>query len=67
MENLGFEQTATGFRATDDQVAWWQARDTCPSCSEVVSPESTALGIHYYAHHCNGPVTWTGAAWTGAA
>ncbi len=29
---LGFEQTATGYKATDEQVAWWESRDTCPAC-----------------------------------
>jgi hypothetical protein len=35
---LGFEQTATGYRATDEQVEWWKARDTCPACGAVHSP-----------------------------
>ena len=57
---LGFEPTATGWRATDEQVAWWQSRDTCPSCGEVVDAvRRTSDGLFAYRHDCNGVVEWT--------
>lgn len=57
---LGFEQTATGYRATDEQVQWWAARDTCPSCAAVVSPiRADSDGRKHYSHDCNGTVEWS--------
>jgi len=56
---LGFEQTATGYRATDEQVAWWQSRDTCPACATVVEPiGKTEDGRWHYRHDCDGSVEW---------
>ena len=55
-----FEQTATGYRATDAQVAWWQQRDTCPSCGEIIDADSkTEDGRFKFRHECNGVVQWT--------
>lgn len=57
---LGFEQTATGYRATNEQVRWWQARDICPSCSTVVSPIAVDQdGLKHYRCGCNGAVEWS--------
>lgn len=53
---LGFEQTSTGHRATDAQVQWWKARDTCPACGAVCSPGETIEGRHYYHHRCTEPL-----------
>lgn len=50
---LGFEPTATGYRAADEQVAWWQSRDTCPACGTPCAPAETVNGVHYYAHKCS--------------
>jgi hypothetical protein len=47
-----FEQTATGWRATDEQVAFWAARDVCPACTGLVSPAATVDGVHYYSCPC---------------
>jgi len=50
---LGFEQTATGYRATDAQVAWWRARDICPSCTAIVEPVQVDHdGLKHYSHDC---------------
>ena len=65
-----FEQTSTGFRATDEQVAFWEARDTCPACTALHSPWATVDGTHYYQCNCNCggiapdlspwlPISWT--------
>lgn len=56
-----FEQTDTGWRATDEQVAYWEARDTCPACTAVTSPAATIDGVHHYSCPCqpNLPVRWT--------
>lgn len=60
---LGFEQTATGYRATDEQVEWWKARDFCPACAAVVSPVRVDPdGRKHYSHDCDGPdalVEWS--------
>lgn len=58
---LAFEQTASGYKATDEQVAWWESRDTCPACAAVVEPTKTVLGVHHYMHDCDGygVVRWT--------
>lgn len=57
---LGFESTPTGYRATDEQVAWWQSRDTCPSCSAIVEPVAVEPdGLKRYRHDCNGDVEWS--------
>lgn len=60
IEMLGFEQTDTGYRATDEQVAWWKARDACPACGTVVSPADAPESSHYY-HECpdGEAVSWT--------
>jgi len=56
---LGFESTATGYRATDAQVEWWKARDLCPSCNAIVSPiRVDAGGAKHYRCDCNGVVEW---------
>jgi hypothetical protein len=48
---IGFEQTATGYRATDEQVAYWASRDTCPACGAVIAPTGkTPDGRFAYAH-----------------
>jgi hypothetical protein len=60
-EALGFEQTATGYRATDAQDEWWKARDTCPACGTAVSPALVRAGLKYYSHDCDGTVTWWSA------
>ena len=40
-------------------VAWWAARDTCPSCHAVVSPSRVdSDGAKHYSHDCNGLVEW---------
>jgi hypothetical protein len=63
IEMLGFEQTATGYRATDEQVAWWESRDTCPVCTAVVEPAHTeADGTHHYICQRDGTVEWSRAA-----
>lgn len=56
-----FDVTATGYAASDALVALWGARDTCPGCGEVFSPESTLSGTHHYRHaNCYGDdVRWT--------
>ena len=57
---LGFEQTATGYRATDEQVAWWASRDVCPACTAIVEPiGKTEDGRWQYRCNCDGPVEWT--------
>lgn len=56
----GFKQTATGYVATDEQVAWWQSRDTCPSCGAVVEPNGkTDDGRWQYRCPAEPDVEWT--------
>ena len=45
---LGFKSTPTGYVATDEQVAWWESRDTCPDCGTIVEPSTTVDGVHHY-------------------
>lgn len=65
-----FEQTDTGYRATDEQVAFWAARDACPACTGLVSPAAQHDGLHFYRCLCqlggipenlspDRPVEWT--------
>lgn len=59
---LGFEQTSPGvYRATEEQVAWWESRDTCPACVAVVEPTGkTPAGEWTYRCRCEQPaVKWT--------
>lgn len=60
---LGFAQTAPGvWQATDEQVAWWESRDTCPMCNAVVEPTGkTSDGARWtYSCRCETPaVDWT--------
>ncbi len=58
---IGFEQTATGYRATDEQVAWWESRDVCPLCPAIVEPiGTTPSGAFMYRCDCEAPaVEWT--------
>lgn len=60
---LDFEETPTGYRATDQQVAWWQARDSCPAYAAIVSPVRVdGDGRKHYSHDCDGPdalVEWS--------
>jgi len=68
-----FETTPTGYRATDEAVAFWQARDTCPACATPTSPAAMIGGVHYYECTCQDEwpghmspgVTWTRAAGSG--
>lgn len=44
-----FEHTGHGvYRAPDELVAYWESRDTCPSCSAIVAPVETVNGVHRY-------------------
>lgn len=62
---MDFEATATGYKATDAQVQWWQERESCPGCGTVCSPAETINGVRYYHHRCTEPgfppddVYWT--------
>jgi hypothetical protein len=54
-----FETTSTGYVATDETVKWWQQRDICPSCTEIVEPyEVRADGAKLYRHDCDENVEW---------
>lgn len=55
-----FEQTAWGYKATDETIAFWNSRDTCPACGAICEPEATRDGLHHYAHKCEG----NAARWT---
>ena len=57
----GFERTATGYRATADQVAWWESRDTCPDCGPIPEPyaRDTPSGDFWYACPVDRDIMWS--------
>jgi len=59
---LGFEQTSTGYRATDEQVAWWESRDTCPDCGAIAEPyarDTTPGGRLWYVCPVDRDIKWS--------
>lgn len=57
---LGFEQTATGYVATAEQIAWWDSRDCCQGCVAIVEPiGKTDDGRWIYRCSCEPGVEWT--------
>ncbi len=62
---LGFERTSTGtdagsYTATDDQVAWWNSRDLCPTCDAIVEPiGTTSDGKWQYTCPIEAEIKWT--------
>jgi hypothetical protein len=59
-----FEQTATGYRVTDEGIAAWQVRDVCPACGEILSPTGTDGTTNVYQCTCEDRPTWTRKALT---
>lgn len=60
-----FQQTATGYVATAETIAFWNARDTCPdpSCGAVVSPTGETPDGQRFTYRCPcdpaEPYEWT--------
>lgn len=44
-----FEDLGAGvYQASDELVAFWESRDTCPDCGAITEPVKTVDGVHHY-------------------
>lgn len=55
-----FDRTATGYRASDELIAYWESREACPGgCGFILDPVSrTATHLHYSCPAC-GDAEWS--------
>jgi hypothetical protein len=55
-----FEDKGNGvYQASDDLIAYWKSRDTCPGCDAIAEPVATVDGVHQYVCHCEYAAKWT--------
>lgn len=57
---MGFQITSTGYRADDEQIAFWNSRDICPACDAIVTPHSKTPDGKSWRYLCQcDHVEWT--------
>jgi hypothetical protein len=50
--SMMFEQTETGYRATDETIDYWMSRTSClGGCGTILDPVKTEGGYHHYDCH----------------